>query len=329
MYFLLAKGIFILIGLIFIVLGYIIVIFRDFIFGRRENTFVPLENPTRQKRNAEYAHFLARKIRCLSLVLVNKEMLNAMNKSYSFSGFAELVENGITREIIVTYANGKLLGKTQDNSFDLAYAMKHDHDGKIFIWGQITYDADKKSHYGYVYIPKGFNSEELKEIEKLYHFIECNKEIITAGYQNSTDILSYLHNQQEIERIHKSLGEPDELFLPFKKSMLSSFTKNLELEEKWQELIKLESYSAFIGRLRPLYANAIWKRIELAKSKLAINQSKYSSDIFKNNTFQLSTSVDLPLEKKEWETPRAYWSNFPLPGYRYSEKKKAWWKQKN
>jgi hypothetical protein len=31
----------------------------------------------------------------------------------------------------------------------------------------------------------------------------------------------------------------------------------------------------------------------------------------------------------QWETPLNYWSNVKLPGYKYSYRKKAFWKKKN
>lgn len=31
---------------------------------------------------------------------------------------------------------------------------------------------------------------------------------------------------------------------------------------------------------------------------------------------------------KQWETVENYWSSIHLPGYKYSEKRNAWWKSK-
>ncbi len=65
-----------------------------------------------------------------------------------------------------------------------------------------------------------------------------------------------------------------------------------------------------------------------------IQQAKVSKD----KPVKISTKLEttLPTKKStvnekdgtQWETPLTFWSSVKLPGYRYSEKKKAWWKKK-
>jgi hypothetical protein len=51
----------------------------------------------------------------------------------------------------------------------------------------------------------------------------------------------------------------------------------------------------------------------------------------KSNTDGDSNDKDLfgnEVKGQQWETPLCYWSSVKLPGYKYSQKKKAWWKSK-
>jgi hypothetical protein len=67
------------------------------------------------------------------------------------------------------------------------------------------------------------------------------------------------------------------------------------------------------------------------KSNKTLKATKRNKNSNQSSTTSANQQEDLfgnPINGRQWETKLCYWSSVKLPGYRYSKKKKAWWKSK-
>jgi hypothetical protein len=86
---------------------------------------------------------------------------------------------------------------------------------------------------------------------------------------------------------------------------------------------KFYNYYNEEGRLTHRDGNQIWE----SKFNDWMNKVLFKEEnLINNNIIEVKNSEPL---NQQWETPNCYWSLVNLPGYKYSQKKNAWWKAKN
>ncbi len=313
MYYLI-KLIFYLIALPIVILANIIGFIKLVFFPEKEE---PNGDPKGIDKQAELNRIvrlaLEEKTQIGLLNLRNIEVIKKADGLDLFTGYAEVKEENGLNGINVYFNEGEAFGELFNYHHEVFFSIKTKFQGKIFIWGKIINEDDAETRFANIYLPVGFSKEEISEIQHLISIVEKNQELLNRKNLTNNTCFKILENYLKISKMHERLGKPWSLSFEPEKRFIPTFAKKLFQEKNWDELVKLEKFSPLIDLLNKRYAHAIYKKIETAKIKISENPE--------------STKHQNP-KIIHWETPRAYWCNFEQPGYRYSEKKKAWWKQR-
>jgi hypothetical protein len=313
MYYLI-KLIFYLIALPIVILANIIGFIKLVFFPEKEKTNGDPEGIDKQAElNRIVRLALEEKTQIGLLNLKNIDVIKKAEGLDLFTGYAEVKEENGLNGINVYFNEGDVFRELFNYYPEVFLSIKTKFQGKIFIWGKIINDDDAETRFANIYLPVGFSKEEISEIQHLITIVEKNQELLNNKNLTNHTCFKVLENYLTISKMHERLGRPWPLLFEPEKRFLPNFAKKLLQEKNWHELVKLEKFSPLIGRLNERYANAIYKKIETAKVKISENPTP--------KKHQDSRII-------HWETPRAFWCNAEQPGYRYSEKKKAWWKQK-
>ncbi|MFW5983379.1 MAG: hypothetical protein ACOCQ4_02670 [bacterium] len=191
------------------------------------------------------------------------------NEIGKFKGYANCEFNDHDQYAVGIYNNADtLLGFVPKGNKRLNESIEEWHNGKVFSWGNLTYDEYNESWQGYVYIPVGLSEETIEEIKTIFKLIEKRDEIINKSIVDIEEYFSLLEDHKKIISAIESIKKPICIDYEFPKKLIPSLSKTLEQNKEWNKLIELEKYTELINNLSVKFSEATFKRIEKAKANL-------------------------------------------------------------
>lgn len=187
----------------------------------------------------------------------------------SFSGIAKITNNSHDKYAIGIYINSSLTGYVPRGNSKLFNILNSYPNEQIICWGIIYYDDYYKKSFGTINIPLGFTNYEITNTENALKIIPEQLELFNKPNKSTEDYFQLLNNDNEIYRLITNQKILKTINYSFNKHMIPQFSRKLELEKDWENLIKLQKYNFIINELSLTFKNATLKRIEKAKQKLS------------------------------------------------------------
>ncbi|MBT9189198.1 HIRAN domain-containing protein [Zobellia russellii] len=186
-----------------------------------------------------------------------------------FVGFAKCENNSHDKHAVSIFnQENKLLGYAPKGNRRLNNSLVEWNNGKVLVWGEISYDDYDNKWYGVVYIPVGLTSSQLEKLEKVLNLKIENQAQIRKKEKSTIKYFEILDRHREIAKLLVSLNNPSEINYFFPKNLIPSISSHLEKEKNWEELLELEQHQDLIEALNEKYREKTLNRIELAKKML-------------------------------------------------------------
>jgi hypothetical protein len=179
---------------------------------------------------------------------------------------------------------------------------------------------------GMIQIPVGYSDSAITGFKEIILLNWENDKLYAKPNKALEDFSKILENHDKMTFLAKTHNAPGDLYFIVNKNIFNQYSKQLESIKDWSSIVNLEKFSSVFYQINEKTRETIWQRINRAKLQIGLEiKEKHGADEKKS---LFSSEPKLQESPSQWETPRAYWSNIELPGYRFSDKKKAWWKQK-
>ena len=138
----------------------------------------------------------------------------------------------------------------------------------LTIWGFLKYDNYQKKYYGNVNIPVGLENDEVQKIENYFELKIKNDWLLSKNNISTQNYFEILNNHKKITEVIKTIENKQHLEYNFSMNINPKFSKKLELENDWENLIKLKDYSEIIYEITGNNSNTTTKRIEKAEKQM-------------------------------------------------------------
>lgn len=177
----------------------------------------------------------------------------------TFEGYLKITYNQHDKYAIGVYrSDNTLIGWLPKNSKNIYDYLKYSKIKKIPCWGYFTYQQYRENWVSFFTNITNLEAYEISCFLWKKHSILYNLEN-TKNYQN---IFISLNNIKELESIMTKINHFKELKFDLPHNYIASLSKELEKQENWGLLIKLEDYKDYFSE------KTIFQRIEKAKLKL-------------------------------------------------------------
>lgn len=261
---------FLIIIVFLIFLGYIVGTFQN--SKNVDNKSDIKKNPKQSVKTENDLLYKKREIKSFSIKGTHFQKNVNSNDSGSFVGYVTNENNKHDKFAVAIYNNeNKKIGFVPKGNQRLNESLKQWHNGKIFAWGNLTWDDYHNDWNWYdciVKIPIGLKTEEIESIKRIFEFRNNNENILKNENISSEDYFSYLKNYYAITKEIDNLKRLDEFYEHFPKNLIPRISKQLEKEKEWKKLIELEQYSDLINDLSEKFKETTMARIDKAKQTL-------------------------------------------------------------
>lgn len=229
-----------------------------------------LEKPIEVNFTEEKLLYKTKGIKTFDLKGMYYQSLNPQNYNGSFIGYAKTGSNSHDMYAVEVYSNeNKLLGYTPKGNRRLNMSLDEWHNGKIIVWGELSYDSYDDKWYGNVSIPVGFSANQLEKAEKILILKSENQNQINKKEKTTEKYFEILNRHREISNLLSELKNPKEFYYSFPKNIIPSVSSHLEKEKNWKKLLELEKHQDLISELSEKFKETTLRRIEIARKMLA------------------------------------------------------------
>jgi len=189
-----------------------------------------------------------------------------------FIGYAQCEDNSHDQYAVGIF-NGKSehLGYTPRGNKRLNNSLLEWNQGKVPAWGTIYYDAFDDRWSGQVYIPVGFNKEQIEKFELVLKQIDQNRKRIKKNEKSTEDYFEIIAVHKKIQELLAELRNPQELNYSFPKNLIPALSNHLEKEKDWTRLVELEKHEELIYDLNERFRETTLNRIRKAKKLVKPN----------------------------------------------------------
>lgn len=254
-----------------IIIGIVIIVIFIIFRSSKKRSSVPessqIQTPTLESPQSQRI-YQKREIKNFSINGISYRKLNP-NESGDFVGYVKCERNTHDKYAVAVYNNkNKQLGYTPKENVRLSESIYAWHAGQVFAWGNVTYVEYDKSWLGVVYIPLGLTEMQLQNLKETFDLLEKIKLIQSNVSITKSDHFELFDDHLKIIDKLKNLGNDIGIDYEFSKKIIPSFSKQLEIDQDWEGLIKLGDYKVLISELSEKFATSTINRIEKAKKNL-------------------------------------------------------------
>ncbi|PWE00527.1 hypothetical protein [Marinilabilia rubra] len=148
------------------------------------------------------------------------------------------------------------------------------HNGAVFAFGLIptSGDVDNSQQKTFAFIPVGLSDNATEEILTALRKLEDREKILEKEEIASNDYLQILNDHQLVSEVFKKYDLLNEFDISLSKKLIPALSKQLEEEEDWEGLLKLEKHASLIDELSERFAGATYRRISKARKTKGIKQ---------------------------------------------------------
>lgn len=197
------------------------------------------------------------------------ESLTFSDSSYDFTGMARVHPNEHDKyNVDVLDNNGSFLGNIVKNR-RLSHSLSEWHAGEVFAFGKIKTTNNESALSGIVYIPAGLNNSQIEDLKNVFEKLNTRHRILSKPDVSSEEYLQILDDHKFISRVLVQLDIVDEIDASLSKKIIPALSRQLEDEQNFEGLLKLEKHSDLIDALSERFAAATYKRISKAREKLS------------------------------------------------------------
>ncbi len=246
------------------------------------------------------------------------------NDSYAgpFEGYAFCEDSPFDNYAVAIYnSNNDRLGYIPRDNRWIHNSIEHYHKGKVYCWGYLEHviNGTKPFWYGEVFISVGLSISEIEILNSFYDIFKESFLLSKKIKKDSADYESLIENYLTTQKIISSSKSFENIEIDFKNRYVLSYVVSLAKERNLQKINSLERYRLLIAKLTPLQQISIKNKVDHVNQNIKPNNfidDKKTNDNSDNTLFH------------EWESKTLLWSKTEKPGFKYSKKKNAWWKQK-
>lgn len=158
---------------------------------------------------------------------------------------------------------GVFLGRIVKNR-RLSHSLSAWHGGRRFVFGRIVNGGDGPRH-GTVFVPAGFEEKQIEWLKNVFEKLRKRHDILSTPVVSSQEYLEILDDHKYISSVLFDLGIFDEIDISLSKKIIPALSRQLEGEQDWDGLVKLEQHSDLIDELSERFAGTTYRRISKAK----------------------------------------------------------------
>jgi len=158
---------------------------------------------------------------------------------------------------------GVFLGRIAKNK-RLNYSLSAWHGGRQFVFGRLVNEADG-TRPGTVFVPAGIDEKQVERLKNVFEKLRKRHDILSTPVVSSQEYLEILDDHKYISSVLFDLGIFDEIDITLSRKIIPALSRQLEEEEDWDGLIKLEQHSDLIDELSERFAGTTYRRISKAK----------------------------------------------------------------
>ena len=155
------------------------------------------------------------------------------------------------------------LGRVSKNR-RLSHSLSAWHGGRLFVFGHIANEVEGPPQ-GTVYVPAGFEENQIHRLRSVFEKLEKRRDILSTPVISSQEYLEILEDHKFISTVLFEMGIQDEIDVSLSKKIIPTLSRQLEEEQDWEGLIKLEQHSDLIDELSERFAGTTYRRISKAK----------------------------------------------------------------
>jgi len=158
---------------------------------------------------------------------------------------------------------GVFLGRIGKNR-RLSHSLAVWHGGRQFVFGRLLSEGDGTRH-GNVFVPAGFDERQIERLKNVFEKLRKRHDILSTPVVSSQEYLEILDDHKYISTVLFELNISDEIDIALSKKIIPALSRQLEEEEDWDGLVKLEQHSDLIDELSERFAGTTYRRISKAK----------------------------------------------------------------
>ncbi|MFW6043816.1 MAG: hypothetical protein ACOCZI_01445 [Marinilabiliaceae bacterium] len=158
---------------------------------------------------------------------------------------------------------GVFLGRIGKNR-RLSHSLSVWHGGRQFVFGRLVNEVDGTRH-GTVFVPAGFDDKQIERLNDVFEKLRKRHDILSTPVVSSQEYLEILDDHKYISSVLFEMGIFDEIDVSLSKKIIPALSRQLEEEEDWDGLIKLEQHNDLIDELSERFAGTTYRRISKAK----------------------------------------------------------------
>lgn len=123
-----------------------------------------------------------------------------------------------------------------------------------------------------VFIPAGLDDDQIARLSDVFEKLRKRRDILNTPVISSQEYLEVLDDHKFISSVILELDIVDEVDVSLSKRIIPALSKQLEEEEDWDGLIKLEQHSDLIDELSERFAGTTYRRISKAKKTKGVKK---------------------------------------------------------
>lgn len=158
---------------------------------------------------------------------------------------------------------GVFLGRIGKNK-RLNYSLSAWHGGRQFVFGRLVNEADG-TRLGTVFVPAGIDEKHIERLQNVFEKLRKRHDILSTPVVSSQEYLEILDDHKYMSSVLFDLGIFDEIDITLSRKIIPALSKQLEEEQDWDGLVKLEQHSDLIDELSERFAGTTYRRISKAK----------------------------------------------------------------
>ncbi|WP_025006638.1 hypothetical protein [Marinilabilia salmonicolor] len=160
--------------------------------------------------------------------------------------------------------NGNNIGHIEKNR-RLCNSLEAWHQGSVFTFVKVTESGEIETSSGTAFIPAGLPREETKKLKEVFDKLAKRNKILSEENISSKDYLEILKDHKQISKTLVALNIDDLINIALSKRLIPALSRQMEDQQDWQGLLKLEKHSDLIDELSERFAGTTYRRISKAK----------------------------------------------------------------
>lgn len=200
------------------------------------------------------------------------ENLTPKVESGFFTGY--IINEEYSNEIVqaVYTKEDQLLGYLNKKKKRLCENIEVLYNEPIICWGQIKWEEYEKGYLLKGHVPILYSEPEVNRLKKL---MESKRDLLAMERSLDTqNIHAFLKKAENFHYLQHSKLTPSSLDYDIPSQSITSLSKELCTEKRWEELVKLKEYPIVINRLPQAQKEEILSRIKKAEKKQRPGESR-------------------------------------------------------